>query len=34
MHFLPPVSPLHKTTQQLKQEVHELMKNYYVAHGQ
>jgi 1-acyl-sn-glycerol-3-phosphate acyltransferase len=34
MHFLPPVSPLGKTAQQLKHEVHELMKNYYVAHRQ
>jgi 1-acyl-sn-glycerol-3-phosphate acyltransferase len=32
MHFLPQVNVDGKTTQQLKQEVFELMKNYYLAH--
>ena len=31
MHFLPPVEPGQKTAQQLKQELYELMKNYYIA---
>lgn len=34
MHFLPPVYPEQKTTQQLKQELHEVMRKYYVAHHQ
>lgn len=32
MHFLPPVSPAGKTTQQLKDEVFGLMKDYYSRH--
>jgi 1-acyl-sn-glycerol-3-phosphate acyltransferase len=30
MHFLPPISPLNKTSEQLKQEAFEIMKEYYV----
>lgn len=30
MHFLPPLSPDNKTTEQLKQEAFEIMKDYYV----
>jgi 1-acyl-sn-glycerol-3-phosphate acyltransferase len=33
MHFLPAVSPQGKTTEELKNEVHEIMKNYYVQHN-
>jgi 1-acyl-sn-glycerol-3-phosphate acyltransferase len=32
MHFLPPVSPAGKTTEQLRQEVFEIMQAYYVRH--
>jgi 1-acyl-sn-glycerol-3-phosphate acyltransferase len=32
MHFLPPISPLNKTSDLLKQEAFELMKDYYVSH--
>jgi 1-acyl-sn-glycerol-3-phosphate acyltransferase len=32
MHFLPPVSPNEKTAQELKQEVYEQMKKYYLTH--
>lgn len=32
MHFLPPHYPEGKTAQQLKEEVHAEMKNYYTAH--
>lgn len=32
MHFLPPVTAPGKTTQQLKEEVFNVMKNYYVQH--
>ena len=31
MHFLPAVDPGNKTTEQLKQEVFEIMKEYYIA---
>lgn len=31
MHFLAPVSPLNKTTEMLKEEVFQIMKEYYVA---
>lgn len=34
MHFLPAVSVEGKTTQQLKEEVFELMKNYYLQNNQ
>jgi 1-acyl-sn-glycerol-3-phosphate acyltransferase len=33
MHFLPPVSSENKTTQQLKDEVFQVMKEYYVQHN-
>lgn len=32
MHFLPPVSPSNKTTQQLKEEVFLTMKEFYLQH--
>lgn len=32
-HFLPPVSPAGKTTQQLKEEVFQVMKEHYVANN-
>ena len=32
MHFLAPVSPQNKTTEMLKEEVFQIMKEYYVAH--
>lgn len=32
MHFLPPVDTNGKTVSQLKEEVYELMKNYYLQH--
>lgn len=32
MHFLPPVYPEQKSTQELKSEVYEQMKNYYTTH--
>lgn len=33
MHFLPPVEVTGKTTQQLKEEAFNLMKDYYVSHN-
>jgi 1-acyl-sn-glycerol-3-phosphate acyltransferase len=33
MHFLQPVSPLHKTYQELREEVHSIMRNYYVQYN-
>jgi 1-acyl-sn-glycerol-3-phosphate acyltransferase len=32
IHFLQPVSSENKTSQQLKEEVYEIMKNYYLSH--
>jgi 1-acyl-sn-glycerol-3-phosphate acyltransferase len=32
MHFLPPISTENKTSQQVREEVFEVMKNYYVQH--
>ena len=32
MHFLPPVDPQNKSTQQLKEEVFQIMKTYYLKH--
>lgn len=31
MHFLPPLSPLNKTPQALKEEVFDVMRSYYIA---
>jgi 1-acyl-sn-glycerol-3-phosphate acyltransferase len=33
MHFLPPVSPAGKSIQELKEEVFEIMKTYYLQHN-
>ena len=33
MHFLPAISPAGKTTDQLKEEVFAVMRDYYVAHN-
>lgn len=32
MHFLPPVEPVQKTTEEIKNEVFHIMKEYYVKH--
>jgi 1-acyl-sn-glycerol-3-phosphate acyltransferase len=34
IHFLAPVSPLNKTSEDLKQEVFDIMKQYYLTHQQ
>lgn len=33
MHFLPPVSTANKTTQEVKEEVYSIMKEYYIKHN-
>jgi hypothetical protein len=33
IHFLPAISPDNKTYEELRIEVFEVMKNYYVAHS-
>lgn len=33
MHFLPPISPENKTSEQMKQEAFEIMKEYYVRNN-